>query len=428
MKKTLEYSEPMRAFNNAVNDQIDVMVLKIQKERIKKGISQYELAKRTGVAHTTIMRIEHYDVTPTMSALLKMAKALGMDMVLTNEEKAERVDNSITEQEKATEYTPKDSSSLIFEQVFQHKMLVTCSGATALNSEYYMSDIKKLLLKLENNLKTERKVNQRCLQKITQISNTLQVVLQEYVLGQHATAYDLFSEVMREMDIQTIYEPLKEKCLYRARKICGKNKNPFTYNSFFHIPFDKRFKVGSQRYSYPGLPCLYMGNTPEVCCNELNCTKNQVSIAEIDIVNGQEKLILDLTKPLRFLFDCNYGEKQNDDLLKWIPLVFMCSTEISKTKIANVGEEKIAFRIDYVIPQLLLEYVLDQTVWNEKQVLGIKYYSVREKAILDLIRGNTAVANSKINYAIPARTNSESGYCKELQKTFYVKKIMDDPV
>ena len=74
MKKTLEYSEPMRAFNDAVNDQIDVMVLKIQKERIKKGISQYELAKRTGVAHTTIMRIEHYDVTPTMSALLKMAK------------------------------------------------------------------------------------------------------------------------------------------------------------------------------------------------------------------------------------------------------------------------------------------------------------------------------------------------------------------
>jgi hypothetical protein len=37
----------------------------------------------------------------------------------------------------------------------------------------------------------------------------------------------------------------------------------------FHVPFEERGKVGSQRYSIPGLPCLYISNSVYLAWEEL---------------------------------------------------------------------------------------------------------------------------------------------------------------
>ena len=37
----------------------------------------------------------------------------------------------------------------------------------------------------------------------------------------------------------------------------------------FHIPFNKRGKVETQRYSAPGYPCLYLGSSVNACWEEL---------------------------------------------------------------------------------------------------------------------------------------------------------------
>lgn len=38
----------------------------------------------------------------------------------------------------------------------------------------------------------------------------------------------------------------------------------------FHIPITMRRQVGTERYSIPGYPCLYLGNSIYVCWEEMN--------------------------------------------------------------------------------------------------------------------------------------------------------------
>lgn len=45
--------------------------------RIQKGWSQYELAKRAGVAHTTIARMEALEYQPLLLTVMQIADALG---------------------------------------------------------------------------------------------------------------------------------------------------------------------------------------------------------------------------------------------------------------------------------------------------------------------------------------------------------------
>lgn len=52
---------------------------KIKQVRIKKQISQLDLALRADIDKTTIWRIETGQVSPTLDTIEKIAEALGMD-------------------------------------------------------------------------------------------------------------------------------------------------------------------------------------------------------------------------------------------------------------------------------------------------------------------------------------------------------------
>lgn len=53
------------------------LIAQLTEARIQKGWTQYELAKRSGVSHTTISRIEALEYQPLLETLLKIADALG---------------------------------------------------------------------------------------------------------------------------------------------------------------------------------------------------------------------------------------------------------------------------------------------------------------------------------------------------------------
>ena len=55
--------------------------MKVKFERIKKGLSQEELAFRAGVNKNTIWKIETGKVSPTVETLAKIANALEIDFV-----------------------------------------------------------------------------------------------------------------------------------------------------------------------------------------------------------------------------------------------------------------------------------------------------------------------------------------------------------
>lgn len=77
---------------NVKEDAFEVLV-EIQKERVKneildsyialrkkRGITQQEIAERTGMKRTNIARIESGKYAPTIEVLVKLAEALDMDL------------------------------------------------------------------------------------------------------------------------------------------------------------------------------------------------------------------------------------------------------------------------------------------------------------------------------------------------------------
>lgn len=60
----------------------------------------------------------------------------------------------------------------------------------------------------------------------------------------------------------------KHNDFYRIRVI--NDNNHLIPESFFHIPFEHRGKVSSQRFSIQGFPSLYLGKSVYICWEELN--------------------------------------------------------------------------------------------------------------------------------------------------------------
>ena len=55
---------------------------------------------------------------------------------------------------------------------------------------------------------------------------------------------------------------------YRMRMIDERRTN-ISYKEMFHIPINNRRSVKTQRYSTPGFPCLYLGNSIYGCWEEM---------------------------------------------------------------------------------------------------------------------------------------------------------------
>ena len=57
----------------------DKIVAILREERIKKGITQYKMAKETGMSKSSILYIENFTQRPTLYTVLLLADYLGVD-------------------------------------------------------------------------------------------------------------------------------------------------------------------------------------------------------------------------------------------------------------------------------------------------------------------------------------------------------------
>ena len=108
-------------------------------------------------------------------------------------------------------------------------------------------------------------------------------IFEEYYIGHQNRAYELFKEAFEyyETDMNLpVKTVLPKESLYRARKNTG--DMDYKNEEMFHIKYNYRSKVKTQRYSFPGLPCLYLGASAYVCWLELNRPPmEQFQVAEI---------------------------------------------------------------------------------------------------------------------------------------------------
>ena len=154
---------------------------------------------------------------------------------------------------------------------------------------------------------------------------------------------------------------------FRAR--LSENVVEFSANEMLHIPFNMRHIVKSERFSIPGLPCLYLGNSTYACWVEMGCpADHRFNVAPIVLDNSQRVLNLTVTMNSLYAFREEVHTMPEEDaenfaidLLKLMVLTFSTSYK--------VNEGNRSFKSEYILPQMIM------LACKSRNLDGITYYS-----------------------------------------------------
>ncbi|MGE8206037.1 hypothetical protein ACQKP0_15955 [Heyndrickxia sp. NPDC080065] len=255
-------------------------------------------------------------------------------------------------------------------------------------------------------------ITQPLLSEINTLTSGILSVYEEYFKGFPHKAYHNLDHVLG--NIKTRLErfgtqPMEhsDNNFYRIRT--GSN-HAYTMGELFHIPFEKREMVNSQRYSIPGFPSLYLGNSVMVCWEEMG-RPDLLKTQAVRLSTEKRKFsYIDLGYPPHIynsiLRDILFQKKKvSEDLLHQTHDYLVCWPLIAACSI-HVKNKEAPFKPEYIIPQLLLQWVR-----NSNQFDCIRYFSVHTETNLD----NHFLS---FNYVFPVKSSNEKGYCKELIKLF----------
>ena len=218
--------------------------------------------------------------------------------------------------------------------------------------------------------------------------------------GLHSRAFRQLKNLLETM-VGTLYVDIPKDSVFFRMRDCEKRKS-LTREDIFHIPLKKIREIKTQRYSAPGYPCLYLGNSLYACWEEMDrpdidkvlvsCFKNQKTVK-----------LVDLRIPTLKSFFAN-----GDKYITLFPLILACSVPVINTK--------DIYKPEYSLPQLMLEWVISNR--REKGAIGIYYTSVfkNKDFFVDL-------TSEWDNMAIPVQNPlSNKKFCPHLTELFKLTK------
>lgn len=226
--------------------------------------------------------------------------------------------------------------------------------------------------------------------------------IEEYYNGNPFKSYEKLNNVFRnEKDLYAIVKQKTydiDESFFRIR--LSEQNYPYKKNEMFHIPFELRNKVSTQRFSIPGFPSLYLGRTVYICWEELN----RPSIDKIQAIkykNVKPLKLLDLTPPNKECEDINELYR----FLMTFPLIMCCSVKVK--------DKSDTFKPEYIIPQLILQWIRNNDILD-----GIQYKSTHISS--KVFNENTEL----INLVLPVKTSKDKGLCKELLNCFESTEVI----
>jgi hypothetical protein len=241
--------------------------------------------------------------------------------------------------------------------------------------------------------------------KLKNIVEGIKRTIVEYYMGHPFKAYEMLDKTINQNQLYShwVENNVGYKDFYRIR--VNDSKYPLERKDLFHIPFQKRGRVKTQRYSIPGFPSLYLSNSIYVAWEELKRPK----LEEIQAARFRNKYTLILVDLTTDKYSKRYKTEvlsdQISQLLLW-PLVFICSI---KTKFPEDS-----FKPEFIVPQLLLQWLRK----NSDIVTGIKFSSTH----IDFEK--TKSTGLFFNVVIPVFENKESGFCKYLSEAFNMTEVL----
>ncbi|MDC3960713.1 RES domain-containing protein [Polyangium jinanense] len=251
-----------------------------------------------------------------------------------------------------------------------------------------------------------------------ELTSGIRQCVDEYLEGRPSNAYLTFakamSQVSRHIQSMRVF-PARNGLPFAFRMRTSVEPKRWSSEELFHIPFEKRGRVSSQRYSIQGLPCLYLGTSTYVCWEEMGRPPfASVYVMALRFADPENVHVLDLANvPRRLVSEVEKlrQDPAQTDLENYIvanavcwPLVAACST-IAK-------EPSATFKPEYIVPQLLLQWVTQNTA-----VDGIRYCSTKV--------GNRTSPHLGTNYVFPVRSLQSKGYCSKLCSMFRVSPVVN---
>jgi len=267
-------------------------------------------------------------------------------------------------------------------------------------------DQSEFIVEFENELRTARDA-------ITEFCRAARRIIESVYSGQPADAYDQFAKGIAHVVFylkQQAFHGLgwsDSRIMYRVRQCPDAN---LTREDLFHIPFEQRHKVNTQRYSIPGLPCLYLSGSVYTCWAEMGKPPfDSLRAAALWLAPDKKVSIIDFSmRPARLLRYFSQDRTVPDDrkvrrslanhIVLW-PLIALCSIVVK--------HRDSPFKPEYIIPQILLQWIT-----KEHQFDGVCYFSMHVPAV---VPGATLVP---CNLVFPARTSYPNGRCTYLRELF----------
>ena len=299
-------------------------------------------------------------------------------------------------------------------------------------------------------------IAQFAIERLQTITQPLTKAVEEYQNGFPAKAYNIFKTLMEHF----IDSPFNIYCksgvlseredslhLYRVAKV--EDNKPYGRPRVFHTPFNMRSKVSTCRYSIAGHPSLYLSTSLELSCNEIhadpirdlilasyyqldrNSRSSHLTIKVVDLGIKPQDFIEpnDLSADQVDYFEDNHQNSKSkrtnkgrnvfsgltrqyyirENYLLWYPLIAACSfIRVNK---------KDPFAAEYMIPQLVMQWVRSEMSKPHRELIGIRYFSCA--SIKDSDKG--------FNYVFPTSgepVSPDIPYCKVLANAF----MLTEPV
>lgn len=248
---------------------------------------------------------------------------------------------------------------------------------------------------------------------------------QEFLEGNVRQSYNTFSSALDDNEIKHCLALLTKELgrwanISRPAFRLRTSSSPLLEREqMFHISFENRRLVKTQRYSVEGLPCLYLGTSLYICWQELGCPdldKLYISsfratpeAKELGILNLAYTLDSLRSKNLMFLFDDDNHHSESEQIAFFTlwPLVIACSY-VKKVKDA-------AFNPEYIIPNLLMQKISSDRSMN---ISGLAYYSTKSE--------KTSSDAFGVNIVLPPKTTYQEmmsyNFCPTLTRSMLVTR------
>lgn len=215
----------------------------------------------------------------------------------------------------------------------------------------------------------------------------------------------IFKEYKREDNfINPFYvKEIKPMGLYRGRISVEK----LNRKDMLHIPLENRGLVSTNRFSMPGIPCIYLATSTYCCWLELNMPSRYMLYASSIQIPTDIK-VLNLALSPKFIETMSVCRNDKDiyfleEMLEIFPLVYATSY--------NILEQNRSFKSEYIVSHLIMQCM------KELRIDAVAYFSKK-------ISDETAYPYA-INIAIPVEKDfkKDNSYWLKADRVFLSEPI-----